>query len=96
MQIVPDLTTRARYRLAIFLWFVNGAALGLGALYLSEYFLIPLFLLLAIVGFYAMSLKCQTCGHRVLYNPVTILGVKLRMWTSWIPKRCSNCSTDIP
>ena len=94
MQIITHPKIRTRYRIAIFLWFINGTAFILGALYITKYFLIPLFVLFIGIGLYTISLKCPNCGKRVLHNPVTIFGVELYIWTSWIPKRCSKCKVE--
>ena len=90
-----SLSVRARYRLALITWFVSGAILSLGAIYISEYYLIPLIITLFIVGIYTMSLKCPSCGKRVLHNPVKILGIELYIWTSWIPKFCTKCKKPL-
>ncbi len=96
MQLIRNPTVRVKYRLTVFLWFVNGLALLLGALYLSGFLVIPLVALFLVVGLYTMSLRCPACGKRVLYNPVRLFGVELNMWTSWIPKRYTRCGKEMP
>jgi hypothetical protein len=88
-------TVRKKYRIALFLWFVNACALMLGAVGISAYFLIPLVVLLLIIGLYTISLKCSRCGKRVLYNPFTILGTTIWIWTAWIPKKCTQCGNEL-
>ena len=93
MQNYP---VRTKYRIAIFLWFINAPALLLATLYLNQYFLIPLFAVFAIVGLYTLLLKCPRCGKKVLYNPINIFGTELWVWTSWIPKSCTQCGEKMP
>lgn len=88
-------TIRTKYRLSMITWFISGAILSLGAIYISEYFLIPLIIVLFIVGLYTLSLKCPSCGKRVLHNPVKILGMEFYIWTSWIPKYCTKCGEPL-
>lgn len=92
---MPNRTLRTKYRVAIFLWFINAAALSLAALYLSAYFFIALFALFVVVGVYSLSLRCPSCGKKILYNPVNMFGAELWVWTSWIPKRCTQCGIDL-
>jgi len=64
-------------------------------MYIAEIFLIPLIGLQFLLGGYTMLLKCPTCSKAVLHNPVEIFGIKLNIWTSWIPKHCSKCGTEL-
>jgi hypothetical protein len=92
----PNYTVRTKYRIAIFLWLVNGSALGLGTVYVSDYFIIPLlFFLMLVIGLYTILLRCPHCAKRVLYNPFTFLGTTIWIWTSWIPKRCTRCGKEL-
>ena len=65
------------------------------AVYFSPYFVIPLVVLLLVIGLYTISLRCPHCGKRVLYNPLTILGTTIWIWTAWIPKRCTECGKEL-
>ena len=87
---------RNRVRLTTLLFVANGLALLLGALMISQFFLIALLVLLVICGGYVLSLRCPNCGNRVIYNPVDFLGVKMWMYTPWVPERCSQCTYPLP
>jgi len=91
----PNYTLRTKFHIALFLWFVNGLALGLGIVYVSNHFIIPLLFLMLIIGLYTISLKCPQCGKRALYNPFTIFGTTVWIWTAWIPKRCTQCGKNL-
>ena len=70
-----------------------GSLLGLGAMYLTEAFLIPLFIVAILIGGYCMSLRCPNCRKPVLLNPV--VGARFPIWTIWIPRKCSKCGIDL-
>ena len=86
---------RTRYRIAISIWLTGGSILLLGSLYVTRYLIVPLLMLFGVIGTYALSLKCPNCGKRVLYNPVRLFGKEFYIWTSWIPKECTRCGTDL-
>ena len=91
----PRYTVRTKYRIAIFLWFVNALALMAGAVVISAYFIIPLVVLLTVIGLYTISLKCPYCGKRVLHNPLTIFGTTIWIWTAWVPRKCTQCGKEL-
>lgn len=86
---------RTKYRLSIVIWFISGSILGLAAMYITKYFLIPLFVVGFVIGVYGLSLKCPNCGKRVLYNPLKIFRMEFYIWTSWIPKNCTKCNMQL-
>lgn len=35
-------------------------------------------------------------GHaEAVYNPVSVLGLDLWIWTSWVPTQCSRCGVTL-
>lgn len=88
-------TLRKKYRIAIISWIISGVSLGLGALYLTENFLVLLIIIAVIIGGYCLSLKCPNCGKAVLHNPVNLLGIEFHMWTARLPKNCTKCGEKI-
>ncbi len=76
------------------IWLISGFLLLIGAMDITPYFLILLFLVLGIVGFYELSLRCPSCRKRILYNPINIFGKEIYIWTSWVPKKCTKCGID--
>lgn len=86
---------RTKYRLSLVMWLLSGSALGLGAMYITEYFLIPLFIVTLAIGGYCISLKCPNCGKPVLHNPLQIFGMDFYIWTSRIPKKCTKCGVQL-
>jgi hypothetical protein len=86
---------RKKYRAVILLWLVVGFALLIAAVNLSPYYLIGLLTIAIIVGVYVMRLRCPVCGKPALYKPVTIFGITMPFWISWIPERCSKCATPL-
>lgn len=84
---------RTKLWISIVMWFVSGSLLGLGALYLTEYFLIPLIIVAILIGNYCLYLKCPNCGKHVLLKRVS--GTKLYFWTACIPDRCPKCGIKL-
>lgn len=96
MQINHELMNiRAKYRLLLVVWIVSATALGLGSMYITEYFIIPLLVVTFVVGGYCTFLKCPNCGKPVLYNPLKILGINFHVWTPRIPKKCTKCGGQL-
>jgi hypothetical protein len=87
---------RNRVRLAMLLFISNGLALLLAAGAISELFLVAILVLLAICGWYVLSLRCPHCGNPVVHNPTNFLGVRMWMYTPWVPDQCSRCSNPLP
>lgn len=92
---LSNLKLRTKFRVAICIWFIGGPILILLTMYVSELFLIPLIGLLFLLGGYTMLLRCPKCSKPVLYNLIEIFGIKMNVWTSWIPKQCSQCGTEL-
>lgn len=86
---------RTKFKLLVGMWLISGSILLLGAMYLTPYFLIPLFVVFGLIGFYSMSLRCPNCRKPVLFNPIKIFGKEIFIWTSWIPKKCTKCGIDL-
>lgn len=76
-------------------WLVLGFAFSGLAIRYSEWFLIPLFLTLVLVGLVSFSLRCPKCKKSALNNPITVFGVEMYIWTSWIPKNCTHCGEPL-
>ena len=74
---------------------VSGFILLFGTVYLTEYFLVPLIVVAFVLGGYCLKLKCPNCGKPVLSNPIKVFGTELRIWTSWIPKKCTKCGKGL-
>ena len=86
---------RAKYRLLLIFWLASAASLGLGLLYITEYFIIPLAIVTFVIGGYCVFLKCPNCKKPVLNNPIKLLGISLNVWTLRIPKNCTKCDTEL-
>jgi hypothetical protein len=89
------MTVRAKFRITLLVWMVSGFILLFGTVYLTEYFLVPLIVVAFVLGGYCLKLKCPYCGKPVLYNPIKVFGTELRIWTSWIPKKCTKCGKGL-
>lgn len=76
-------------------WLVLGFAFLDLAFQYSEWFLIPLFLTLVLLGLGSLSLRCPKCDKLALNNPITVFGVEMYIWTSWIPKNCTRCGEPL-
>ena len=94
--MVELMSLRKRPRRLDLMWWGGGAVLTLGALFLSEYFLIPLLLLFATV--IVMSLvwiRCPSCGKSARLREVSIGTGKLVFPLGFTESRCSRCETDL-
>ena len=87
---------RNRVRLTTLLFVSNGLALLLAAHLLSKLFLFGLVILLVVCGSYVLSLRCAQCRNPVVHNPTNFLGVRMWMYTSWVPDQCSKCGSPLP
>jgi len=86
---------RKKFRAMVIFWFLAGFGLLVAAVELSSYYLAGLLLIAAVVAGYMMNLKCPACGKRVLYKPITVFGITIPFWISWIPKQCSKCGAPL-
>jgi hypothetical protein len=84
---------RFKFRVVVVLWFLLGSAFLI--MYISNYFIIPLLLVTAMLGMYSLSLRCPNCGKPVLHNHIEIFGIDFYIWTSWIPKKCKKCGVEL-
>ena len=89
------MTVRKKFHIIILSWFVLGSAILLVTKYIDEKFIILLFALAIFLGIYSLSLKCPNCNKRVLHNTINISGIKMDIWTVWIPKTCQRCGNRI-
>lgn len=87
---------RNRVRLTMLLFVSNGLALLLAAHVFSELLLIGLVVLLVVCGLYTLALRCPHCGNPVVYNQTNFLGVRMWMYTPWVPDKCSRCGNPLP
>jgi hypothetical protein len=86
---------RFKFRVVVVLWFLLGSAFLIMSMYISNYFIIPLLLVTAMLGMYSLSLRCPNCGKPVLHNHIEIFGIDFYIWTSWIPKKCKKCGVEL-
>jgi hypothetical protein len=77
------------------IWLISGSILGLASIYISKYFIIPLIFTCVTIGCFAMSIRCPTCKKPVLKNKIKLFGYELIIWTSWMPKTCTQCSRKL-
>ncbi len=63
--------------------------------YVSNYFVLLLFIYAIIVGQYFASKKCSKCGQRIIYRYPSILGQKIPFCVPWISEKCSKCGALI-
>jgi hypothetical protein len=82
---------RRKYHCIVLSWFVLGSVLILLSMYVSQLFLLITIIFSCMLGILTTNLKCSKCGRRILHNEVNIFGIKFKIWTSWIPSKCSNC-----
>jgi hypothetical protein len=66
--------------------------MGIGILYVSEWFIAPFFMVIAGAYFFLHRITCPNCG-----TPVTFQGVYagIRIQGGWIRQRCQECGWDI-
>jgi hypothetical protein len=75
---------------------VLGLPLSFLATTVSGWFWVALLLLMGVIGFIGMRLRCHVCGKPVTYNPVNLLFlIEMWMWTPWIPEHCTKCGAKI-
>jgi len=89
------MTIRKKYRALIITWFVLGIAFIVASTKIHGIFIIALLILFFLLGALSRSLKCPNCGKKVLHNNVKILGIEMKVWTSWIPAECQKCGLVI-
>jgi len=89
------MTLRSKYRTLVWCWLLIAFLSLIGAMYITGYLEILLILTTLAIGGYSLSLKCPSCGKRVLYNPIKILGLEFYTWTPWIPKNCTKCNKEL-
>jgi hypothetical protein len=89
------LKIRTKVRILLAIWIISEALLLLGAMYLTPYFLIPLFTVLGLLGYYSMSIRCPNCQKPVLFNPKRFLKREIYIWTPKIPDSCTKCGTKL-
>ncbi len=84
-------SVRTKYRMALATWVTGGLVLGLLAVEVSNLFIAPLLVLMAVLGVYTLNLRCPNCGHPVL------LGLPGQFWgvRSWVPRRCASCGVEL-
>ena len=94
--MVEMMSLRQKSRRLDLVWWGGGAAFAIGALFLSEYFLIPLLLLFAVVV--ALSLiwiRCPTCTKSARLREVSMGSAKLVFPLGFTESRCSRCGVDL-
>jgi hypothetical protein len=86
---------RAKYRFALLVFSVNEMALLFLSLYISEVFLIGVFVTLILTGFYVINLKCPVCDKPVLLSPIQNFRIEMYTYTLTIPTHCTKCDTPL-
>ena len=94
-RLQKQLRIQSKLGIAAALWIIGGLALVLLSLTVSNYFIVPLLLLFASIGFYASNLRCPNCAKPVLYNPVRIFGKSVYVWGVFVPQQCTDCGTRL-
>lgn len=62
----------------------------------SQWFLVPLLLLVIISGVVLVQqFRCPNCNKPVLINPIRVLGTEIWIYTVLPPKKCSKCGTEL-
>jgi len=83
------------YRKNLLAWVVImavGLALGLAAMYVSQWFLVLFFLFIFVPQFFLREIKCGTCGTPVTYQG-TLLG--RRVQGGFLRRFCQQCGADL-
>jgi hypothetical protein len=86
---------RAKYKFALLIFSVSEVVFLFLSLYISEAFLIAVFVTLIIIGFYVINLKCPVCDKPVLLNPIQNFGIEMYAYTPTIPTNCTKCNTPL-
>ncbi len=86
----------ARKKFIILISILMIAIMGflLAEIYISEGFIILVFIPQFIIGIWISLLKCPNCGTRPSYRLTRFLGIEVRAWTS-IPKKCPKCGVKL-
>jgi len=76
--------------------FTGGFLLGLLTVEVSEWFVVPLVLLVIGGGLLLMQrFRCPQCNKPVLINPIRILGTEIWICTVLPPPKCSKCGAEL-
>jgi len=69
-----------------------GVALGLAAVYVTSWFLVPFFAVVVSVRFVLNRITCPNCG-----TPVTYQGEfrGIAIWGGFIRRHCQKCGFDL-
>ena len=73
------------------IWFISGSLLALGSMYLTPYFLIPLFGTQVAIGILSLSIRCPECKQPVLKQKMKLFNFAFTYWGCLIPKKCHHC-----
>jgi hypothetical protein len=94
--MTESMSVRQRSRRLDLVWWGGGAFLAIGALFLSEYFLIPLLLLFAVVVVMSLVwIRCPTCRKSARLREVSMGSGKLMFPLGFTESRCSRCGIDL-
>jgi hypothetical protein len=94
--MTESLSVKQKSRRLDFAWFGGGLTLGLGALFLSMYFIIPLLLLFAVVVVLSLTwVRCPKCKKSARVRELRIGRIKLPVPQGFTEKRCSRCGADL-
>jgi hypothetical protein len=90
------ISLRQKSRRLDLLWWGGGAVLAIAALFLSEYFLIPLLLLFAaVVAMNLIWIRCPSCTKSARLREVSVGSVRLVFPLGFTESRCSRCGADL-
>lgn len=94
--MIDSLSVRQKSRRLNFAWFGGGLALGLGALFWSVYFVIPLLLLFVVVVVLSLTwIRCPKCEKSARMREVRLGRIKLLAPQGFTENRCSRCGADL-
>ena len=88
---MPKESLRTRHNAILAIWFFGGLIFIFLSMSYSEFFLIPLLILLFIMGYLNYNLKCPNCDVPVLYKKIGIMGIEFRSFGGFVPEKCRNC-----
>jgi DNA-directed RNA polymerase subunit RPC12/RpoP len=90
------LTWEQKYWIMLIIVFAGCLGLALLASYISQWFIIALFVFIIAWTISAhYLLKCPKCGKNVFVRPIKIGGIEIRLGTPWIQKKCSHCGAEL-
>lgn len=86
---------RKQFKLMIIFSFVFVIAVGYLCEFVSNLFMIALFIYFIVVSTYFGNLKCPKCGNKIFYRAFGVFGQKIPFYVSWIAKNCIKCDEPL-